>query len=88
MLAGGQQPVVRRVVVSRPASGVLEMSVVVGLGPRVHALALRFEREGSSYRAGPGRTALIPRRTASWDGWVCTAVEGSLSRAGTAVEAA
>jgi Family of unknown function (DUF6459) len=69
MLVGGQQPVVRRVVTSQPTAGVMEVSVVVGVGPRVRALALRLEREWSR-PAAPGR----PGRTARW---VCTAVEAA-----------
>jgi hypothetical protein len=69
MLVGGQRPVVRRVVTSQPASGVMEMSVVVGLGPRVHALAIRLEREQERSPA-PGR----PGRRARW---LCTIVEAA-----------
>jgi Family of unknown function (DUF6459) len=69
MLVGRQQPVVRRVLTSRPADGVLEVSVVVGVGPRVRALALRLEREPSQH-AAPGR----PGRTGRW---ICTAVEAA-----------
>ncbi len=43
-LAAGQRPRVRRVVTFQPATGAMEMTVVVGFGPRVHALALRLER--------------------------------------------
>jgi hypothetical protein len=69
MLVGGQQPVVRRVVTSRPTAGVMEVSVVVGVGPRVRALALRLERE-LPQPAAPGH----PGRTARW---ICTAVEAA-----------
>ena len=43
-LAAGQRPRIRRVVMSRPATDAMEMTVVVDFGPRVHALALRLER--------------------------------------------
>jgi hypothetical protein len=49
-LAAGQRPRVRRVVTFRPTTDAMEMTVVVGFGPRVHALALRLERGDS-----PGR---------------------------------
>lgn len=45
LLATGERPLVRRVVTFAPASGVLELTAVVGFGPRVRALALRLERE-------------------------------------------
>lgn len=43
-LAAGLRPRVRRVVTFQPATDAMEMTVVVGFGPRVHALALRLER--------------------------------------------
>jgi Family of unknown function (DUF6459) len=49
-LAAGQRPRIRRVVTFRPSTDAMEMTVVVGFGPRVHALALRLERAGT-----PGR---------------------------------
>ncbi len=51
VLATGQRPRVRRVMTSAPASGVLELTAVVGFGPRVRVLALRLERD----EAAPGR---------------------------------
>lgn len=45
LLATGQRPRVRRVMASAPASGVLELTAVVGFGPRVRVLALRLERD-------------------------------------------
>jgi uncharacterized protein DUF6459 len=65
-LSSGQQPRVRRVVTSCPAAGVMEMTVVVGFGPRVRALAVRLEEAGP---AG-GHPAGAPR-------WLCTAVEAA-----------
>lgn len=71
MLASDQQPRVRRVITSAPAAGVLEMTAVVGFGPRVRALALRLEREQTleheqprPYRQGGSR-------------WCCTAIESA-----------
>jgi hypothetical protein len=69
LLAAGAQPRVRRVVTFRPAADVVEMSVIVGVGPKVRALAIRLERDGPR-DAAPGRTALAAR-------WVCTAVEAA-----------
>ena len=65
MLASDQRPRVRRVITSAPAAGVLEMTAVVGFGPRVRALALRLEREQARpYRQGGSR-------------WCCTAIESA-----------
>jgi Family of unknown function (DUF6459) len=64
-LATDQRPKVRRVMTSAPAAGVLEMTAVVGFGPRVRALALRLEREQS-----------CPYRQTG-DRWCCTAIESA-----------
>jgi Family of unknown function (DUF6459) len=65
MLASDQRPRVRRVIASAPAAGVLELTAVVGFGPRVRALALRLEHEQTRpYRQGSSR-------------WCCTAIESA-----------
>jgi Family of unknown function (DUF6459) len=69
MLAAGAAPRVRRVVTSRPAAGVVEMTVIVGCGPKVRALAVRLERDGQPGRR-PGPDAGAAR-------WICTAVEAA-----------
>ena len=69
LLSAGQQPLVQRVITSAPTAGVVEMSVVVGFGPRVRALAVRLERA----QARPA-TAGHPARQARW---LCTAVEAA-----------
>ena len=69
LLAAGEQPRVRRVVTFRPATDVVEMTVIIGVGPRVRALAIRLERDGPR-AASPGRDAQAAR-------WVCTAVEAA-----------
>jgi Family of unknown function (DUF6459) len=61
LLAGSQEPRIRRVVASTPSSGVVEMAVVVRFGPRVRALAVRLERADSA-------------RVAAWQ---CTAIEAA-----------
>ncbi len=68
-LASGQQPRVRRVVTFHPTSDVMEMTVVVGFGVRVRALAVRLERAGSPPHTG-ARQPETPR-------WLCTAVEAA-----------
>jgi Family of unknown function (DUF6459) len=69
MLAAGPVPRVRRVLASQPAEGVVEMTVVVGCGPRIRALAVRLEQDRPR-RADRGRDA-------STAGWVCTAIEAA-----------
>jgi hypothetical protein len=65
MLATGQRPLVRRVMTSVPAEDVVEMTAVVGFGPRVRVLALRLERDQPrAYRPGGSR-------------WRCTAIESA-----------
>jgi Family of unknown function (DUF6459) len=49
LFATGERPVVRRLMTAAPASGVLEVTAVVGSGARVRVLALRLER-GSTGR--------------------------------------
>jgi hypothetical protein len=68
MLAAGAAPRVRRVVTSRPAAGVVEMTVIIGCGPKVRALAVRLERDGPPRR---------PRPAAGAARWICTAVEAA-----------
>lgn len=68
-LASEQRPRVRRVLTSLPAPDVMEMTVVVGFGPRVRALAVRLEQTGAGPAAPPGQRAAAR--------WVCTAVEAA-----------
>jgi Family of unknown function (DUF6459) len=67
-LTSSQRPRVRRVVTSCPAADVMEMSVVVGYGARVRALAVRLER------ASPSTAQASP---ADGPRWLCTAVEAA-----------
>jgi len=69
MLAAGHRPQLRRVVAFRPASDVIEMTVVVSFGPRVRALAIRLEHSPPA-RALPGRQPGKAR-------WLCTEVEAA-----------
>jgi len=65
MLATDQRPKVRRVMTSAPAAGVLEMTAVVGFGPRTRVLALRLELEQPrKYRQASSH-------------WCCTAIESA-----------
>jgi Family of unknown function (DUF6459) len=67
LLVADRRPSIQRIVVSRPVVSVMEMTVVVSLGPRSRALALRFEHV-KARPAAPGR----PGRPARW---LCTAIE-------------
>jgi len=63
MLAGARQPRVRRVVLSAPTGDVLEMTIIVDVGSRIRAIAVRLEQ--------PGRRGPADRR------WRCTDVEAA-----------
>lgn len=65
--AAGQRPRIRRVMTSRPAARVVEMTVVISFGPQSRALAMRFEHMPARGPA-PGRPARAAR-------WLCTAIE-------------
>jgi hypothetical protein len=69
LLAAEQRPRVQRVLTSRPVEDVVEVAVIVGFGPRTHALAARLERTGPQ-PATWGRRARRAR-------WLCTAVESA-----------
>jgi len=58
----GQRPRIVRILSTRPASDVIEMSVIAVFGPRTRALALRLER---------------PPGAQHGTGWVCTDIEAA-----------
>jgi hypothetical protein len=62
-----RRPRIQRVVMSRPAAGVVEMAVVAFIGLRTRALAMRFEHVA----ARPAASGLPPRPAR----WLCTAIE-------------
>jgi hypothetical protein len=64
LLASDQRPRIQRIVASRPAAQVVEMTVVVSFGPRSRALAIRCEHIPAR-PAAPG----LPSRPARW---LCT----------------
>lgn len=89
LLAVGARPRLRRVIVTSPARDVLEMTIIVGVGGRVRALAVRLERSGQDRRperdgqprerasaARPER-ASAAHRAALAGRWRCTAVEAA-----------
>jgi hypothetical protein len=67
LLACDQRPRITRIVTSRPAARVVEMTVVANFGPRSRALALRVEHMAAR-PAAPGWPARPAR-------WLCTAIE-------------
>ncbi len=67
LLASGRRPRIARIVRSRPADRVVEMTVVVNFGARSRALAMRFEH-AAARPATPGWPARPAR-------WLCTALE-------------
>jgi Family of unknown function (DUF6459) len=72
LFGGGQRPRVQRVLMNRPTRDAIEMTVVVGIGARTRALAVRLERATAPQRATrPQLTGQAPRR------WLCTAVEAA-----------
>lgn len=75
-LAAEVQPRIRRIVTSRPATGVVEMTVVVGFGPRIRALAVRLEREAEA-RPADTRPDRPPGPGAAPARWICTAIEAA-----------
>jgi Family of unknown function (DUF6459) len=73
------QPRVRRVIVSSPVQGVLEMTVIVDLGARARAVAVRLERPSPadvSPGTQPGPHARSRKATPA-SGWLCTAIEAA-----------
>jgi hypothetical protein len=67
LLASDRRPRIARIVTSRPAARVVEMTVVVHFGVRSRALAMRFEHVAAR-PASPGWPARPAR-------WLCTAIE-------------
>ncbi|HEX2820247.1 MAG TPA: Rv3235 family protein [Streptosporangiaceae bacterium] len=64
LLTSDQRPRIQRILMSRPAARVVEMTVVVSFGPRPRALAIRCEH----IPARPAAPGLPPRPAR----WLCT----------------
>jgi Family of unknown function (DUF6459) len=69
LLTAGQRPQLRRVVARHPAADVIEMTVLLSVGPQVKALAVRLEHTAPR-PASLGR----PVRPGKW---LCTQVEAA-----------
>jgi uncharacterized protein DUF6459 len=78
LLATAHRPRVRRVIVTCPTRGVLEMTVIVGLGSQVRAIALRLERANSPLTPdSEARMQEDKRRVPEATQWLCTAIEAA-----------
>jgi hypothetical protein len=86
LFGGGQRPRLLRVIATRPARDVIEMTVIAGLGTRTRALAVRLQRADPAERppawltpAGPAGQRQVPARPArpSAPRWLCTDIEAA-----------
>jgi hypothetical protein len=80
LFADGHRPHVTRVLITRPAEDVIEMTLIVTVGPRTRALAVRLERNYSARRPARGEKpaphAAKPRSPAPAS-WRCTDIEAA-----------
>jgi hypothetical protein len=67
LLRAEHRPRVLRVLTTMPGPDVIEMTMVVLIGPRARALAVRLERGGASAAAAPRGTPAAR--------WLCTDIE-------------
>jgi Family of unknown function (DUF6459) len=81
LFSGGQGARVQRIMTTQPSPDVIEMTLIVAVGPRTRALAVRLTRAEPTQRPQwrgklPTRTA-EPRSAASAPGWLCTDIEAA-----------
>jgi Family of unknown function (DUF6459) len=86
LFAGGQRPRLLRVIATRPARDVIEMTVIAGLGTRTRALAVRLQRADPADRppawltpadpVGQRQVSARPARPAG-PRWLCTDIEAA-----------
>lgn len=80
LFADGHRPHVTRVLTTRPTEDVIEMTLVVTVGPRTRALAVRLERTYPAQRPAwgekPASRAAKPRSAAPAR-WRCTDIEAA-----------
>jgi hypothetical protein len=79
--ADGHRPHVTRVLTTRPAQDVIEMTLVVSIGPRTRALAVRLERIDQAQRPAWSEKlttqAARPRSASMSAQWRCTDIEAA-----------
>lgn len=73
LMATAHRPRIRRILAASPTSGVIEMTIIVGLGPQVRALAVRLERADQLTPDSQGQPG-HPEGAAHWR---CTAVDAA-----------
>jgi Family of unknown function (DUF6459) len=86
LFSGGQRPRLLRVIATRPARDVIEMTVIAGLGARTRALAVRLQRADPAERppawltpadpAGQRQVSALPARPTA-PRWLCTDIEAA-----------
>jgi Family of unknown function (DUF6459) len=86
LFSGGQRPRLLRVIATRPARDVIEMTVIAGLGARTRALAVRLQRADPAERppawltpadpAGQRQVSAPPARPTA-PRWLCTDIEAA-----------
>lgn len=72
--ATGQRPRVRKIMTSAPSRDAVELTAVVGFGPRTRVLAFRLER-ADAHLSTSKRRGWAPRRDRRE--WLCTAIESA-----------
>lgn len=80
LFQGGQRARVQRVLTTQPAPDVIEMTLIVAVGPRVRALAVRLTTAPPEQRPGwrERRPARSPASSAATrPGWLCTDIEAA-----------
>jgi hypothetical protein len=80
LFCGGQGARVQRVLTTQPTPDVIEMTLIVAVGPRIRALAVRLtlaapERQPEWREKLPARTA--EPRSAMSPRWLCTDIEAA-----------
>jgi hypothetical protein len=80
LFGDGQRARVHRVMTTQPTPDVIEMTLVVAVGPRIRALAVRLALATPEQRPGwrEKRPARAPAtRTAASPRWLCTDIEAA-----------
>ncbi|HEX4089071.1 MAG TPA: Rv3235 family protein [Trebonia sp.] len=80
LFADGQRARVQRLMTTRPSPDVIEMTLIVAVGPRVRALAARLALDSSEQWPGwqeKRPTGPAPSRAARSARWLCTDIEAA-----------